>query len=203
MSALTACGGSDPKVSVDNVQKAADAAIANPDAACPIGLDLNAALKKAGVPATATPSGTSPGDHPVDAESATGAGSDAALKRFGGGGMITCSYQLSSGGFVDATLVGVKKPRAIGILAPVLARDGHLVTGELRRFIGQKFDTGKALLTPDDGLAAVVVLKASGGDAALEVTSEPAGSAAEGAKNPIAGEPLRLLTEELGKQVKV
>ncbi|NUR59674.1 MAG: hypothetical protein HOV87_13545 [Catenulispora sp.] len=201
--ALTACGGSDPKVSVDTLQKAADAAIANPNEPCPLGLDLNAALKKAGIAATATPStGTDPDDHPVDAVSGTGAKSDTPIARFGGGGMITCSYALSTGGSVEATLTGVHKPRAIGVIAPVLARDGQLAVGELREFIGRKFDAGKAVLTPDDGLAAVVVLKASGGDAILEVTSNPPAGNAD-AKNPIVREPLRVLAEELGKQVKV
>lgn len=200
--ALAGCGGSDPKVSVDNLQKAADAAIADPNEPCPLGLDLAAALKKAGITATTTPGeGSDAEDHPVDADSATGAKPDAPIQRFGGGAMITCSYTLSTGGFLKIVLTGVHKPRAIGLMAPMVAHDGRLVTGELRRFIGQKFDTGKAVLTPDDGLAAVVVLKASGGDAALEVTSDPQDHG--DGKKPITGEPLRVLTEELGKQVKV
>ena len=62
-------------------------------------------------------------------------------------------------------------------------------------------DAGKAVLMPGAGLAAVVAPKASGGDVALEVTTETGGNSDE--KNPIVGEQLRKLAEEFGNQVKV
>lgn len=200
--ALAACGSSDSKVSVDKLQQIADKAKAAPTEPCPVSLDINAALKKAGVSGTAMPDPGSddPDAHPVDAESATGVKDGSPLQSFGGG-MITCTYKLSTGGYVEATLTGVRHGKAVALMAPMLSRDGEIATGDLEKVVTQKYDAGKAVLTPGAGLAAVVVLKASGGDVALEVTTETGGNSDE--KNPIVGEQLHKLAEELGKQVKV
>ena len=203
--AVTACGSSDSKIAVDKVQKAADAAIATPTEPCPLGIDVNAALKKAGIAATATPDPGSldSGAHAVDAVSSAQAADGSPFKTFGGGGMITCTYKLSPGSYVEATLTGVRNGKAVNLMAPMLQRDGRLARSDLEKFLSQKSDTGKALLTAGEGLAAVVNLKASGGDAALEVKSYTLSSSDPEAKPPIVGEPLRKLAEALGKQVKV
>jgi hypothetical protein len=200
--ALAACGSSDSKVSVDKLQQAADKAKAAPTEPCPVGFDINAALKKAGVSGTAVPDSGSddPDAHPVDAESATDVKDGSPLQTFGGG-MITCTYKLSTGGYVEATLTGVRHGQAVALMAPVLSRDAEISTGDIEKVVTQKYDAGKAVLMPGAGLAAVVALKASGGNAALEVTSTTGGGNDE--KNPIVGEQLRNLAEELGKQVKV
>ena len=199
--ALTACGGSDSKVSVDKLQKAADAAVAAPANPCPLGFDVNAALKKAKVAGTATPTkGTDSGAKAVDADSATSASADSALKQFGGA-MITCTYTLSGGGSLEATVTGVQHPKAINLLAPLLQRDGHIASSDLTTVITQKLTAGKAVLTPGGGLAAIDKIDASGGDAILEVTTTADDPQTD--HGPLMGEPLRELTETLGKQVRV
>ncbi|WP_344662851.1 hypothetical protein [Catenulispora subtropica] len=200
--ALTACGsGSDSKVSVDKLQQAADKAIAAPDTPCPLGFDINAALKKAGLTATATPAADPNAERPaVDAESATGAQDDAPLKTRGGA-LITCTYSLSGGGYVQAALTGVRNGTAITLMAPLLQHDGDLARSDLFSFIAQKLETGKAVLTPGPGLASITKVGASGGDALLEVTTAAADHTAD--HRPIIGEPLRELTEALAKQVRV
>jgi hypothetical protein len=198
--ALTACGGSEAKVSVDKLRQAADKAIAAPSNPCPLGLDVNSALKKAGIGGTAAPGAAPNSDTPaVDAESATNAKDDAPLK-LRGGAMITCTYALSGGGFVQATVTGVHNGTAIALMAPLLARDGELKMSDLESFVTRKLDTGKAVVSPEAGLVSVAELDASGGDALLEVTTAAADHSAD--HGPVVGEPLRKLTEALAKQVK-
>ncbi|NUP54134.1 MAG: hypothetical protein HOW97_43480 [Catenulispora sp.] len=200
--ALAACGSSDSKVSVDKLQQAADKAHAAPTAPCPVGFDVDAALKKAGLSGTATPDPGSndPDAHPVDAVSATDAKDGSPFQSFGGA-MITCTYKLSTGGYLEATVTGVRHGKAVALMAPMLSRDGEIASHDLEKVVTQKYDAGKAVLMPGDGLAAVVARKASGGDVALEVTTETGGD--PDAKKPIIGEQLRKLSEELGKQIKV
>ncbi len=199
--ALAACGGSDSKVSVDNLQKAADKMIAADTNSCPLSFDVNAALKKAGVSATATPSdGVNPRPLAAYAMSATNATRDSPLYQRGGA-VINCGYTLSSGGSVNVTLFGVRTGGAIPIAAPQLSRDAQLELSALGTFIGQKFAPGKAAVTPNGGRAAIVKLNGSGGDLVLEATTVDDGSYEK--DGPIVGEPLRKLTEALGKQVRV
>ncbi|NUP54135.1 MAG: hypothetical protein HOW97_43485 [Catenulispora sp.] len=195
---LTACGSSGSKVSVDNVQKAADAVVAAPTTPCPAGFDLDAALKKAGVTATAKPG--SADDAAALAMSATNALQGSPLKT-SGTSMITCVYTLSTGGTVVARLTGAHTGKAITVLKPLLHADSDASTSEVDTFVAQKFSTGKPALTPG-GKAAVVELDATGGDVVLDVTSYSTDKGDE-AKNPITGEPLRKLAEALSKQVKI
>lgn len=201
--AITACGGSDPKVSVDKLQQAADKAIAAPTSACPLGFDVNAALKKAGVAATATPGDpTDPTALTVDADSATSADAGSIIKQRGGA-MITCSYTLSGGGSLNATLLGIRTGLAMPVLAPMLNHDARLEMSTLATFISQKFKAGKAVVTPGAGLAAVAKLDGSGGDVLLEVTTDATGPDNADQDGPITGEPLGKLTAALAEQVRV
>lgn len=197
--ALAACGGSDQKVSIDNLQKAADKAITAQTGPCPLGLDVDAALKKAGITATAALGNGPDPATAVVAGSATNATRESPFY-LRGGAMITCSYTLSSGGSVSTTLVGLRNAQAMTVLAPQLSRDSELTMDVLATFIGQKFDAGKVMVAPGDR-AAVVRLDASGGNAIMEVTT--LGSDGYEKPGPILGEPLRKLTEALGKQVRV
>lgn len=201
--ALTACGSSDSKVSVDKLQKAADKAIATPSNPCPLGLDVNAALKKSKVPLTATPATSSGNDsitRAVDADSATTASDDSPLKQFGAA-MITCPYTLSGGGSMKVTVTGARKGKAINLMAPLLQRDGEIARSDLEAFLTQKLTAGKAVLSPGGGLAAIIELDASGGDVLLEVTTRAEDPQAD--RGPVVGEPLREVAAALGKQVRV
>lgn len=194
---LTACGSSDSKVSVDNLQKAADAVAATPTAPCPAGIDLDAALKKAGIAATAKP-----GD--ADDPATLAMSPDKALAgsplKIAGASVITCNYTLSTGGTVVAIVAGAHTGKAITVIAGMLRADSDASTSEVDTFVAQKFSTGKPVLVPG-GKVAVVELDASGGDAVLDVTSYSSDKGND-AKNAITGEPLRKLAEALGKQVK-
>lgn len=202
--ALTACGGSDSKVSVDKLQKAADKAMAAPANPCPLGFDVNAGLKKAKVAVTAAPVTSATGarfnTRAVDADSATTAGDGTPFKQLGGA-EITCFYTLSGGGSLEAVVAGVHKDRAIDLIAARLVRDGNIASNDLRMFITQNLTVGKGVLTPGGGLAAITKLDASGGDVLLEVTTRADDRQAD--HGPLVGEPLRELTEALGKQVRV
>lgn len=195
---LSACGDSGPaKVSVDKVKQAADKAVAAPTTPCPLGLDLDAALKKAGVAATATPGFKGAQDIPAVAIDDTGG--NASLKGEDGAA-ITCTYTLSTGGFLRINVVGVHTGSAFDPLIPRLAMDSKLYDYDSAlHFVEQKFDTGKAVVTPLEGRAAVVKLAGDGGDVALEAASFKAGVLED--LGPITGDKLRVLTEALGKQV--
>ncbi|MFL6109841.1 MAG: hypothetical protein ACJ786_00585 [Catenulispora sp.] len=200
--ALAACGGgSDAKVSIDNMQKTADKMIAAGDTnSCPLGFDVNAALKKAGITATAKPSDGAHSPLAAYAESATNATRLSPLYQRGGA-VINCAYTLSSGGSLKATLFGVRVFKAMPIVAPQLSHDAQAEVSELDSFISKKLDTGKAMVTPGDGRAAIEALDTAGGDAVLEVTTDDPDSSLKA--GPVLGEPLRKLTEALGKQVRV
>jgi hypothetical protein len=198
--ALTACGSSGSKVSVNTLKQAADKVIAAPASPCPLGIDIDAALKKAGVASTATPGATTATGTLIpaaQAESPSDAGDDSSLEQQDGA-LITCTYTLSSGGFVETTVVGVQNGSAISVLTTRLSVDGDLGP-TVETFERQKFDTGKAVVTPREGRAAVVELGGDGGDVMLEARTIDARGA--GYVGPISGEKLRALTEALGKQL--
>lgn len=199
--ALAGCGSSASKISADKVQQAADQAINTQTTQCPLGIDINAALKKAGVAATATPAAgaqTDSGEPAVYAESATKEKDDSPLKQRGGA-LITCTYVLSTGGSVQARLIAVHTGTAIALMAPQLQHDAEISVSDLRDLVTRKLEAGKPVVTPGPGLAAIAKLDASGGDALLETTSINAQSSDE--TGPIVGDPLGKLTEALAKQI--
>ncbi|GAA2050915.1 hypothetical protein GCM10009839_67080 [Catenulispora yoronensis] len=166
-----------------------------------MGFDVNAALKKAGIAATAKPGEEGRSDTAaVDADSTTNAQADSPLKQRGAS-ILTCHYTLSTGGYLTAAVAGVHTGTAISLMAPLLQHDGQISRSDLETYITQKFTAGHALTSPGGGLVAVAKLDASGGDALVEVTSEAVDTNAD--HGPLVGEPLRALTDALAKQVKV
>ena len=192
------CGSSGSKVSVDAVHQAADKLVAAPTAPCPLGLDVNAALKSAGISTAATPGAD--GSPAAEGESDRNglAGSSGVQQH---AAMVTCHYTLSGGVGLDVNLTAVGKGSAILILAPVLARDGHLTVTEIQALVSRKIDAGSTVATPDGGYAAISKLHASGGDAILEARAVAATGGTD--SGLVTGEPLRKLTAALADQVRI
>ena len=200
MAACSVTSDSKSKVSVAKIRQAADKLIDDPKGPCPLGIDVTKALAKAGIGGTATPRADA--ETPAaEGESAKSAESPDSILQQLNGALVTCDYTLSSGGHVSTMLMGVGKGKAVNVLAPMISHDGQIGTEAFQTFASQKFESGKAALTPNLGLVAVVELSAKDGDVALEVTSH---NADDQSKNgPITGEALRKFAEALAGQVSL
>jgi hypothetical protein len=186
---LAECGSSGPALSVDAVHTSADKLVASPNGACPLGLDVPAAMKDAGVAAAVTPASPA-----ASGDTDKSVGADSPLVKTGGA-MIECDYEAASGAGLKVVLLAVRTGQARSLLAPLIAHDSKLSHAELEAMFGDKFVTGTTVLSPSGGTSALARLKVSGGDAVLLVDSPDGGT--------IAGEPLRKAAEKFVSQLKL
>jgi hypothetical protein len=157
------------EVAVDAVRQAASGA---KPANCPVGFDLPGALRTAGVDRPVQPDATdvevsetdTPAADPVVAQQNGMSALDAAA-----GAYIECGYRVD-GKALTVRLVATRAAGAMALLAPQLQRDAHLAVDELRAFLDTKPGPGEVKVV--GGSVAAGGLAATGGDAALLVSSE-------------------------------
>ncbi|WP_328615589.1 hypothetical protein OHS18_01365 [Amycolatopsis sp. NBC_00355] len=182
---LAGCSpGDDYQVSVDAVRQAASGGRA---AKCPVGFDVPGALRSAGVDRPVTPDAVdvevsktdTPAADPIAAQQNGMSALDAAA-----GAYLECGYQVD-GKALTVRLVATRAKGAMALLAPQLQRDARLAVGELRAFLDAAPGPGEVKVV--GGSVAVGALAATGGDAALMVSSE-APEVRDDALRTVAGE---------------
>lgn len=153
-------GGS--TLTVDAVHTAAGK-LGSTGGSCPLGLDVNAALKAAGVSGTATPD-TANGPA-ATGETPETAGDGSPSKQYGFS-LIQCGYVVTDGG--TTTVLGVnlgamagKSTGIANLLGPVIQRDGRISVGDLKTFLSVPFRTGQTKVTSGMGTAVYAQLTGS------------------------------------------
>jgi hypothetical protein len=162
-----------PEVSVDAVRLAAAKAGPAPKD-CPLGVDVPATLRAAGVDqqakldtAEATASKTDkPAADPIAAQQGGMSAIDATA-----GAEIACYYTLGDDK-VDVYLVAIRVKGAAALLAPIIARDAHVKLPDLPKYVAPPPGPGEIKIAADS--VAVCGLRANGGDAAMVVSSTSA-----------------------------
>ncbi len=161
--------GDDHQVAVDAVRQAASG---GKPATCPVGFDVPGALRTAGVDRPVTPDAvdvevsttSTPVADPITAQQHGMSALDAAA-----GAYLECGYQVGDRA-LTVRLVATRAQGAMALLAPQLQRDARLAVDDLRAFLDTKPGPGEVKVV--GGSVAVGGLAATGGDAALMVSSE-------------------------------
>ena len=197
-SGAAGAGGTTP----DAVHAAA-AKLGSAGGACPLGLDVNAALKAAGVSGTAAPDTASgpaaDGTTPETAE----AGDPAKQYDFS---LIRCSFVITDGATTTGLAVNLgavpsgQSGTVANILGPILARDGGLAPADLQGFLGTPFAAGQSKVTPGKGTAFYSQLTGSGSGVGLEVGATPT-PASDGTAPALSGAALQKFATTLAAQI--
>jgi hypothetical protein len=189
-------------ITVDAVHAAA-AKLGSAGGDCPLGLDVNAALKAAGVSGTAAPdTQNGPAADGLTPETSDGNGPP---KQYSFS-MIECSYVVTDGGTTTGLAVRLgampagKGDTVANLLGPRIASDGRLSTADLRTFLSTSFTAGQSKVTPGAGTAVYSQLTGSGSGVGIEVSSLPPDNTATPA---LSGTALEKVTTTLAGQVHV
>ena len=160
-------------ISVDAVHAAA-AKLGSAGGACPLGLDVNAALKAAGASGTAAPD-TQSGPAAVGSTPETAdAGSPVKQYSFS---TIECSYVITAGSTTTDLTVRLgampsgEADTVAALLAPWISRDGRLTSADLQSFLSAKFTAGQTKVTPGAGTAVYTQLVGTGTGVGVEVAT--------------------------------
>ncbi|WP_194891701.1 hypothetical protein [Catenulispora pinisilvae] len=177
---------------------AAAAKVGDSGTTCPLIFDKAAVLKTAGIPGTLAPSSDPSKIASGDDGTKASPGSPMAVR--GGGGVITCGFEIAvNGSTTDVTvmLVAVNSGTASGILIPSLASKTQLANAQLEPMLSAPIPVGSARLAPGPGVAALGHVKVQGnGDAALLVSVDGTGAPS------IAGDPLEKFTTALTSKIR-
>ena len=173
LAALVACSSSSSgasSITVDAVHTAAGK-LGKAGGACPLGLDVNAALKTAGVSGTAAPDTQGGPEATGTTPETADAGSPSQQYGFS---MIQCSYVITDGATttnldVNLGAMAGKSGAVVNILAPLISRDGHVAVSDLRTFLTPPFKSSQSRETPGRATAIYSQLSGSGSGVGLEL----------------------------------
>jgi hypothetical protein len=189
---LVACS-SEPTVSVDQLREAAEEAGESPSA-CPLDVDVPAALEEAGIDEEVEPgeaavevsqTGT-PAEDPVEAQQGGMSAIDAAA-----GAYVSCDYSVGDGTLtVRLTVAPGDRAAAVYLLAPLVLEASSMDADDVQAYLDEVTDEGSVALASGDEAAMTVVPTEGSGGAALLVTGDT-----------VTGDGLRTATEELEEDI--